>query len=586
MQIREEVIEKIKEQNDIVDIISENVRLKKSGRNFTGLCPFHNDKSPSFSVSPEKQIYKCFSCGEAGNVITFVMKYKKLTFQEAVKYLADKAGIPLEIRGHEDSRMSQKRDLLFKVNVEAARYFFANLQKTKMAKDYFLRRGIKEEVIKRFGLGYAFDSWHGLINYLRNKGFRDNLLLEAGLISKSEKSGNTYDRFRNRVIFPVFDVRGKVIGFGGRVLDDSKPKYLNSPETMIFQKGTNLYGLNFAVKNKLEEDYIIIVEGYMDLISLHQHGITNTVASLGTALTVNQARLLKRYVSKVIISYDADVAGQTATLRGLEILRNTGFDVKVLKVPQGKDPDEFVRNNGKEAFLKLVKNALPLIEYRIKRAAEGIDLKDGSQLVKFAEKFAEILAELNPIEKDVYIKKISEETSIKEQALYDLLSEVMAKGQKQDNFMNKKEENGTKLYVEPGYLKAERALLKLILEDDFYEELKEVIKEGDFILESHNKIYSLILQGKNENTNSIISYIESRCDDVESSKELIKIKEVKILDLSNKDKLINDYLKQLESFKIKKKIEDLKKKQRQLEKEGKFEESIQIARELLTYQHR
>ena len=586
MRIQEEVIEKIKEQNDIVDIISENVRLKKAGRNFTGLCPFHNDKSPSFSVSPEKQIYKCFSCGEAGNVITFVMKYKKLTFQEAVKHLADKAGIPLEIGGHENSKASKKRDLLFKVNVEAARYFFANLQKTKMAKDYFLRRGIKEEVIKRFGLGYAFDSWHGLINYLRNKGFRDDLLLEAGLILKSEKSGNTYDRFRNRVIFPVFDVRGRVIGFGGRVLDDSKPKYLNSPETMVFQKGTNLYGLNFAIKNKLEEDYIIIVEGYMDLISLHQHGITNTVASLGTALTVNQARLLKRYVSKVIISYDADVAGQTATLRGLEILRNTGFDVKVLKVPQGKDPDEFVRNNGKEAFLKLVKNALPLIEYRIKRAADGIDFKDGSQVIKFAEKFAEILAELNPIEKDVYIKKISEETSIKEQALYDLLSEVMAKGQKEDIFMNKKEENGTKLYVEPGYLKAERALLKLILEDDFYEELKEVIKEGDFILESHNKIYSLILQGKNENTNNIISYIESRCDDVESSKELIKIKEQNILDLSNKDKLINDYLKQLESFKIKKKIDELKKKQKQLEKEGKFEESIQIARELLAYQHR
>ena len=232
---------------------------------------------------------------------------------------------------------------------------------------------------------------------------------------------------------------------------------------------------------------------------------------------------MKRYVSKVIISYDADVAGQTATLRGLEILRNTGFDVKVLKVPQGKDPDEFVRNNGKEAFLKLVKNALPLIEYRIKAAAEGINLKDGSQLIKFAEKFAEILAELNPIEKDVYIKKVSEETSIKEQALYDLLSEVMAKGQKEDKFMNKKEENGTKLYVEPGYLKAERALLKLILEGDSYDELKEIIKEGDFILESHNKIYSLILQGKNENTNNIISYIESRCDDVESSKELIKL---------------------------------------------------------------
>ncbi|WP_294379168.1 DNA primase, partial [uncultured Clostridium sp.] len=357
MQIREEVIERIKQDNDIVDIISESVRLKKSGRNYIGLCPFHNDKSPSMSVSQEKQIYKCFSCGEAGNVITFVMKYKKLTFQEAAKYLADKAGIPLEVGNSKESQITKKKDLLYKINTEAARYYFSNLQRNSFSKDYFLKRGIKEDVIKRFGLGYAPDGWHNLIMYLRKKGFNDNIMLEAGLISKSEKSGNTYDRFRNRVMFPVFDVRGKVIGFGGRVLDDSKPKYLNSPETPVFHKGTNLYGLNFATKNKLEQDYIIIVEGYMDLISLHQHGITNTVASLGTALTVNQARLLKRYVNKVIISYDADVAGQTATLRGLEILRNAGFDVKVLKVPQGKDPDEFVRNNGKEAFLRLVDNA-------------------------------------------------------------------------------------------------------------------------------------------------------------------------------------------------------------------------------------
>lgn len=303
-----------------------------------------------------------------------------------------------------------------------------------MAKEYFLKRGIKEETIKRFGLGYSQDSWHGLTNYLRTKGYKDNLLLEAGLISKSEKSGNVYDKFRNRVMFPVFDVRGKVIGFGGRVLDDSKPKYLNSPETMIFQKGINLYGLNFAIKNKLKEDYIIIVEGYMDLISLHQSGITNVVASLGTALTVNQARLLKRYVNKVIISYDADLAGQTATLRGLEILRGAGFDVKVLIVPDGKDPDEFVRNHGKESFLKLANEALPLIEYRIKKAAEGINLNSGNDLVEYGEKFAEILADLNPIEKDVYIRKISEETAIKEQALYDLLSQVITKKTKRRQF--------------------------------------------------------------------------------------------------------------------------------------------------------
>ncbi|ALP89579.1 MULTISPECIES: DNA primase [Clostridium] len=580
MQIREEVIERIRQDNDIVDIISENVRLKKSGRNYVGLCPFHNDKSPSLSVSQDKQIYKCFSCGEAGNVITFVMKYKKLTFYEASKYLADKAGIPLELGNAKESQITKKKELLYKVNTEAARYYFYNLQRTSFAKEYFLKRGIREEVIKRFGLGYAQDRWHDLIMYLKKKGFNENLLLEAGLILKSEKKGNTYDRFRNRVMFPVFDVRGKVIGFGGRVLDDSKPKYLNSPETVVFHKGTNLYGLNFATKNKLEQDYIIIVEGYMDLISLHQHGITNTVASLGTALTINQARLLKRYVNKVIISYDADVAGQTATLRGLEILRHAGLDVKVLKVPQGKDPDEFVRNNGKDAFLRLVDNALPLIEYRIKKAAEGINLRDNNELVKYGEKFAEILADLNPIEKDVYIKKISEETSIKEQAIYDLLSQVMAKDQKENNFMNKKADYGTKLYVEPGYLKAERTLIKLMFKEEYFQELNELIKVGDFVLDSHNKIYSLILQGKNEDTSNIISYLESRCDDVESSKELINIKEQEILEFTDKDRVIKDYMQEVQSYKLKKKIEDLKKKQSILEKEGKFQETIEIAMEL------
>jgi DNA primase len=580
LQVSEEVIQKIKEQNDIVDIISEDVRLKKSGRNYMGLCPFHNDKSPSFSVSSEKQIYKCFSCGEAGNVFTFVMKYKKLTFVEAAKYLAAKANIPLQIENSENSKISRKKELLYKINVEAARYYFSNLQRNRTAKDYFLKRGIKEETIKRFGLGYSNDEWQGVINYLRKKGYKNDFLLEAGLVSKSEKSGNVYDKFRNRVMFPVFDVRGKVIGFGGRVLDDSKPKYLNSPETMVFQKGINLYGLNFAVKNKLQEDYIIIVEGYMDLIALHQYGITNAVASLGTALTVNQVRLLRRYVNKVIISYDADVAGQTATLRGLEILRSAGLDVKVLTVPEGKDPDEFVRNNGKDAFLRLINEALPLIDYKIKRAAQGIDLKNQNDLIEYGEKFAEILADLNPIEKDVYIKKISEETSIKEQALYDLLSQVLTKKQKEDNFVNKKGIYGTKLYVEPAYLKAERALLKLMLNDEFYDELKGIIKVGDFVMKSHNKIYSLILEGKNEDTINIESYIENRCDDVESSKELTKIKEHEILEFADKSRLISDYLKEVKKFKLKLQIDSLKKEQNKFEKEGKIEESIKIAIEL------
>ena len=267
MQISEEILEKVKEQNDIVDVISESVRLKRSGRNFSGLCPFHNEKSPSFSVSQDKQIYKCFGCGESGNVITFVMKNKNMPFVEAVKYLADRVNITIESDKGRISPTAKKRELLYKVNVEAARFFYSNLRLTKEAKEYFLNRGIKEETIKRFGLGFAKDSWNNLLFHLRKLGFKDDLLLEAGLVSTSERTGNKYDRFRNRVIFPVFDYRGKVIGFGGRVLDDSKPKYLNSPETLVFQKGTNLYGLNFAIKSKMQERYFIIVEGYMDLIS-------------------------------------------------------------------------------------------------------------------------------------------------------------------------------------------------------------------------------------------------------------------------------------------------------------------------------
>lgn len=584
MQIEEEVIQKIKDQSNIVDIISENVRLKRSGKNYVGLCPFHNDKSPSFSVSSEKQIYKCFSCGEAGNVITFIMKYKNFTFQEAAKYLADKAGIELGTNNKDNSYKSQKRDIIYKVNVESARYYFGNLQKNKFAKDYLLNRGINEKTIKKFGLGYSIDSWHALLKHLKSKGYSDKLLLESGVVSKSEKSGNIYDRFRNRIIFPVFDVKGRVIGFGGRVLDNSKPKYLNSPETLVFQKGTNLYGLNFAIKNGMIKDYIIIVEGYMDLIALHQQGITNVVASLGTALTVNQARLLKRYVDKIIISYDADLAGQTATVRGLEILKNAGFEINVLKVPDGKDPDEFVRKHGKDEFLGLIKNSLPLIDYKLARASEGLDLKNSRDLVKYGEKITDILKSLNPVEKDVYIKKISEETSIKEQALYDLLSDAINEGKKNNDFMNKKECFGRKLYIEPAYLKAERALIGLVLKDQSADYITEIIADKEFILDSHNKIYSLILQAKNEDIKEVESYVEIRCDDVESSKELTQIRQLEFLDCSDKKGFIDDCLKQILSFKIKEKIKVLRKMQAQSEKNGDFEKTIEIAGEILKLQ--
>ncbi|GAA0084570.1 DNA primase [Clostridium sp. CTA-7] len=580
MQISEEILEKIKEQNDIVDVISESVRLKRSGRNFSGLCPFHNEKSPSFSVSQDKQIYKCFGCGESGNVITFIMKNRNMPFVDAVKYLADRANIPIENDRGRISPTAKKREILYKVNVEAARFFYSNLRSTKEAKEYFLNRGIKEETIKRFGLGFAKDSWNSLLFYLRKLGYKDDLLLEAGLVSISEKTGNRYDRFRNRVIFPVFDYRGKVIGFGGRVLDDSKPKYLNSPETLVFQKGVNLYGLNFAIKNKMSERYFIIVEGYMDLITLHQYGITNVVASLGTALTTNQARLLKRYADKVIISYDADFAGQAATMRGLDILKEAGFDVRVLSIPQGKDPDEYVRSNGKEAFIKLINSAESLIDYRLKKAEEGINLKDSNDLIEYGKRVTEILANVNPIEKDVYIKKISENTSIREQTLYDLLSKKMTKNIKENNFTYNKEDNGTKLYLEPAFLKAERSLMKLCLDEDYFDYISKLISQEELILPEHKEIFSIIKDAKKGNINNIVTFLESRCTNVKTIEEVVKIKEQHVLIGNNNKKLIQDFIKQLDNYKLNQKLEELKRKQKLLESEGKIEESIQIAIEL------
>lgn len=580
MQISEEILERIKNENDIVEVISETVRLKRSGRNFMGLCPFHNEKSPSFSVSQNKQIYKCFGCGEAGNVISFVMKNRNMSFLDAVKYLASRANITLELQNEKKDKSLQKKELLYRVNLEAGKFFFSNLMSNDTAKEYFLNRGIKLETIRSFGLGYANNSWNSLMNHLKRKNISEQLMIEAGLLSVNPEKNRKYDRFRNRVMFPVFDYRGKVIGFGGRVLDDSKPKYLNSPETLVFQKGTNLYGLNFALKHNMKERYFIIVEGYMDLITLHQYGITNVVASLGTALTINQARLLKRYADKVVISYDADMAGQMATMRGLEILRTAGFDVRVLSIPQGKDPDEFVRSNGKEAFLKLINSAEPLIDYRLKKAEEGIDFKNSQSSILYAKKVMNILSDLDPLEKDVYIKKASENTGIKEQILYDMLSKRINDNNDGNN-VNNKGENGTKLYIEPAFLKAERALLKLILENnDYLDFIEEKLDENDLVLPEHKLIFTIIKRAKGENKDNVISFVESQLNNAESIKEFIKIKDINLFYVEDTKRLIEDYINEITNYKLKQRIEELKKQQKILENQGKIEESISLAIEL------
>ncbi len=581
MKISDEIIQRVKDENDIVDIISQSVKLKRAGRNYSGLCPFHNEKTPSFSVSSDKQIYKCFGCGESGNVFTFVMKHRNISFIEAVKYLADRANIAVEYDDKRTKIMEDQKQKLYRINTEAARFFYNNITKSKIAQQYFQARGISGATVKRFGLGFANDSWNELMRAMKQKGFSELDLLNVGLIVKNEK-GNIYDRFRNRVMFPVFDYRGKVIGFGGRVLDDSKPKYLNSPESLVFQKGINLYGLNFALKNNIDKTFII-VEGYMDCISLHQYGITNAVASLGTALTVRQAKLLKRYADKVIISYDADSAGQAATIRGMEILRNEGFDVRVLTVPSGKDPDEFVRANGKEAFQRLMQEAPSLMDYKIKKAGEGINFKDNQDIIKYVKNVTEILADINPVEKDVYIKKISQDTGIQEQAIYDLLKGNLNRNANEDSKMNTIRVFGQKLYVEPAHIKAERNILKLMYEnDESFKYITENLRKDMIILEGHRKIFELLIQCKDSNIVDMKSFVEDRCDDVESSREWVEITQLELLkdDFENKQ-LVIDYISEIKRYQLENSKKQIMTKIKEYEAKGMFEESLKLAQRLM-----
>ncbi len=386
-------------------------------------------------------------------------------------------------------------------------------------------------------------------------------------------------------MFPVFDYKGSVIGFGGRVLDDSKPKYLNSPETPLFHKGLNLYGLNFVIKNNKSRT-IIIVEGYMDCISLHQYGFSNVVASLGTALTINQSKLLKKHVDKVIIAFDADFAGQAATIRGLEILRNEGFDLRVLIVPKGKDPDEYIKNNGKEAFQKLVDDALPLIDYRLKRAGDGINFANSEMIIQYVKKVTEIIVDLDPVEKDVYIKKASEDTGIKEQAIYDLLSEEINKNAKKIKKMNIQQDFGQKLYLEPAYIKAERNLLKfMFINEENCDYITENMSIEQLVIESHKSIYSLIVKYKNLPKDEKIKNIEFMCKDIECTKEWINTMEIEFsFDEEDDKKLINDCIKQLKKFKLEESKKEIMNNIKQFESKGLLEESIKLAQKLIELQ--
>lgn len=585
LRISEEMIEKIKEENDIVDIISEHVRLKRTGRNYSGLCPFHHEKTPSFSVSQDKQIYKCFGCGEAGNVITFLMKLRNLSFIEACEFLAERAKIDLHINENNNSKNTSKK--LYDINTEAARFYFNNLKNNVRIIKYLNDRGLSGKIIANFGLGYALDSWNSLYDYLKGKGFSELDMLSLGLISKS-KHGNYYDRFRNRVIFPVFNVKGKVIGFGGRVLDDSKPKYLNSPETILFNKGTNLYGLNFAVKNNTTKSFIM-VEGYMDCISLHQVGITNAIASLGTALTVNQAKLIKKYTNKVYISYDSDLAGQNAANRGLDILTSEGLEVKVVDIENGKDPDEFIKKYGKDAFLKLLEKALPLEQYKINKARKETNLKDEKSLNNFINKISDILISLSPVERNLYVKKISEEVNVDENVIYDVLNEKNTKNKKNENKVNRKGKYSLKLYREEPSMKAGRALINLLINKRGFQYIINELKTENILNKVHKKIFDLIIENMELDSETLRKKLELLCQDIDMSKEFVNINEVKLISLEEDEEIkvyVKDCIKELKKSRLEESKKEIMNNIKCLEKQGMLEESIKFAQDLVEIEKR
>ncbi|WP_346885233.1 DNA primase [Clostridium sp. UBA4395] len=582
----EEIIQKIKEENDIVDIVSEVVTLKKTGKNYLGRCPFHNEKTPSFTVSSEKQIYKCFGCGEAGNVISFVMKTRNMAFPEAVKLLGEKVGIVVDDADSpgKSSATNEKFKRMYDINVQAARYFYTNLKRFKAPYEYLKGRGITDETIKKFGIGFSLDNWQGIRSYLKQRGFSEEEILELGLTTKNEK-GNIYDRFRNRIIFPVFNVSGRVIGFGGRVLDDSKPKYLNSPETPIFHKGTNLYGLNLAIKNNPART-VIMVEGYMDVISLSQQGVTNVVATLGTALTEGQCKLLKRYIDTVIVSFDSDVAGQNATIRGLEILQKSGFDLKILQIPSGKDPDEFIRSYGREKFLNLVDGALPIIDFKLRMAEKGIDFSKQEMVIKYLKRVVSVLKDLDPLEKAVYIKQVSEKSGIGEEAIMESLDKNPNKSIENSKNHNINRKFGQKLYLEPGFVRAERTVLSLALDKRLSDKIFSNVSEDDLILKAHKVIYTIIKENNMCSKEELIKIINLQTmQDSEFTKEWIKIQEYKVdIDEGSIDKMVSDCVNNIKKYKLEESRKKIMDKIRKCESEGLVEETLMLARELMDIQ--
>ncbi|MGI6705289.1 MAG: DNA primase [Clostridia bacterium] len=561
----QEWIEEVCNRNDIVDVVSEYVQLKQSGRSYVGLCPFHQEKTPSFNVNHEKQFYYCFGCQVGGNVIHFIMNIERLPFVDSVKLLAERAHMPLPEQGDHDEYLRKRsiREKLAEIHKVAALYYHRLLLSSegKPALSYLKGRGIEEETIRHFGLGFAADRWDGLLSHLRSLKYSDEDILESGLVSSNK--GRYYDRFRNRVIFPIINIYGKVIGFGGRVLDNSLPKYLNSPEGVLFNKSQNLYGLNF-VKQKRRIDSLIVVEGYMDVISLHQGGIENVVASLGTSLTHEQARLMKRYCNEIYIAYDGDTAGQKATMRGMEILRKEGCQVKVISFPDNMDPDEFIRKEGKDSFVKNMEQALSLTAYKLECLKKGHDLSSSEGKTKYAIEAAKILSEIeNPVEIEAFLKKLQVETGFTYEALKEQVSRNIPQQGRRDlarnRITNNRYNKSRKMKNKgiPSHLRAEYNILVLVLKNpEKADRVYSVVTPESFSTPLLQKLAQIILSEIEKGHSLQLGEILNNFPEEESASKIAEIFSLE-LEYDNIDKYIDDCIDEMKRSKIEYRIKQL-----------------------------
>ncbi len=564
----DELIEEIRSSNDIVDVISKYVTLKRSGRNFFGLCPFHKEKSPSFAVSPDKQIFHCFGCGAGGNVIHFISKIEGLDFKDTLELLANRVNIELPTLDNlEDDKTARLKSKVYEINKIAAEFYHENLYKptSKIAQEYIKKRKLDNRTLKAFLIGYA-GNFNELYLLLKQKGYTEEEMLASSLVKRTE-NGGYMDSFRKRLMFPIQDVRERVIAFGGRVLDDSKPKYINSPENIVYSKGRNLFGLNVAKKHDTRK--IIIVEGYMDAISLYQRGITNVVASLGTAMTEAQGRLLRRYSEQVILGYDADGAGQAAILRGMEILQNLGCDIRVLQIEGAKDPDEYVLKYGPERFQKCVDNAISLVEFKVKVLLKELNIENTNDKIKFLNEIAKILAKVtNQMEREIYVDKIAKEYKISKEAIYAEVNKLMYKDNQGSKKLEKrvvtmvpKEEKENS--VSEAVLKRENLVIYLLINEysKCYEKIKNLITlnyiQDDTNKQILKKMYEEFEKG-NSNTSQLLDWFQD--EKVISHITEIMAGDFEITDVNKaiddlisiyeKEKLINrrnEILKKLES---------------------------------------